>query len=94
MRGWPKPKSVRDIQVFIRFTNFYKHFIQGFSKIATLLTLIMKISASDTDGAIGDKKQNRFSEKISKMTKSKSTKSSSESGFLTFEARIAFIPLR
>ena len=34
--------SVRDIQVFIGFANFYQRFIRGFSKIATLLTLMLK----------------------------------------------------
>ena len=27
MRNWPEPKSVRDIQVFLGFGNFYRHFI-------------------------------------------------------------------
>ena len=34
VKFWPEPKSVQDIQVFIRFANFYWRFIQGFSKIA------------------------------------------------------------
>lgn len=27
VKNWPKPKSVRDIQVFLGFTNFYYRFI-------------------------------------------------------------------
>ena len=27
IKDWPKPKSVRDIQVFFGFANFYCHFI-------------------------------------------------------------------
>ena len=27
VKTWPKPKSVKDIQVFIRFANFYRRFI-------------------------------------------------------------------
>ena len=27
VKAWPKPKSVQDIQVFIRFANFYRRFI-------------------------------------------------------------------
>ena len=46
VRSWPEPKSVRDIQVFISFTNFYWQFIRGFSKIAALLTLMLKITGS------------------------------------------------
>ena len=27
VRNWPKPKSIRDMQVFIDFANFYRRFI-------------------------------------------------------------------
>ena len=55
VKAWPKPKSVQDIQVFIGFANFYRRFIQGFSKIATLLTSMLKPSLQPTDAppAIG-----------------------------------------
>lgn len=43
---WLKPKLVEDIQVLIRFANFYQCFIQGFNKIVVLLTLILKILAN------------------------------------------------
>ena len=49
MKNWPEPTSVRDIQVFIGFANFYRRFIQGFSKIATLLISIFKITRSSHD---------------------------------------------
>ena len=39
---WPNPKSVKDIQVFLGFTNFYWQFIQGFSCIAILLNSMLK----------------------------------------------------
>ena len=42
MKNWPKPTSVRDIQVFIGFVNFYQRFIQGFSKIVASFTLMLK----------------------------------------------------
>ena len=42
VKNWPEPTSVRDIQVFIGFANFYRHFIRGFSRIAALLTSILK----------------------------------------------------
>ena len=42
VKNWPEPKSVRDIQVFLGFANFYWRFIQGFSRIAALLTSILK----------------------------------------------------
>lgn len=42
VKAWPKPKSLKDIQVFLRFANFYQHFISSFSKTVILLTLILK----------------------------------------------------
>ena len=46
VKEWPKPKLVRDIQVFLGFANFYQQFIQSFSKIAILFTSILKIIVS------------------------------------------------
>ena len=46
VRKWPEPKSVRDIQVFLGFANFYRQFIQGFSKIAAPLTSMLKMTGS------------------------------------------------
>ena len=43
---WPELESVRDIQVFLGFANFYRQFIQGFSQIAAPLTLILKTLGS------------------------------------------------
>ena len=43
-RNWPEPKSVRDIQVFLGFANFYCCFIWGFSKIASPLTSMLRTS--------------------------------------------------
>ena len=34
--------SVRDIQMFISFANFYRRFIQGFTKIAAPFTFLLK----------------------------------------------------
>ena len=44
VKNWPEPKLIRDIQVFLAFGNFYWRFIQGFSKIAGPLTLILRIT--------------------------------------------------
>ena len=38
--------SIRDFQMFIGFANFYKSFIQGFNKIVTLLSFLLKITGS------------------------------------------------
>lgn len=47
VKNWPKPKLIRDIQVFIRFANFYCQFIYGFNRITALLTLMLKTSESE-----------------------------------------------
>ncbi len=46
VRNWPKPKLVRDIQVFLGFTNFYWQFIQGFSRLAIPLISILKTTSA------------------------------------------------
>jgi hypothetical protein len=35
---WPEPRKVKDIQSFLGFTNFYRCFIQSYSKITIPLT--------------------------------------------------------
>ena len=50
VKEWPEPKSVRDIQVFLGFANFYWQFIQGFSKIAAPLTSMLKTTGSPEVG--------------------------------------------
>ena len=41
VKNWRKSKSMRDIQVFLNFANFYWRFIQSFSKIIEPLTSIL-----------------------------------------------------
>ncbi len=38
VRDWPEPQSICNIQVFLGFANFYRRFIQGFSRLAAPLT--------------------------------------------------------
>lgn len=38
---WPTPISVKDVQCFIGFINFYQRFIKRFSSIAALLTVLL-----------------------------------------------------
>jgi len=39
---WKAPASVKDIQMFIGFANFYRHFIKNFSAICTPITNLLK----------------------------------------------------
>ena len=48
MKNWLEPKSIRDIQVFLGFANFYCCFIQGFSRIAAPLISMFKMSRIST----------------------------------------------
>ena len=38
---WPIPSNVHDIQVFIGFANFYRRFIDRFSRIVAPITLLL-----------------------------------------------------
>jgi len=40
--AWSPPQKVFDVQSFMRFANFYRQFIKGFSKIAKPLTDLTK----------------------------------------------------
>ena len=42
IRGWPEPRSFRDIQAFVGFANFYRRFIRDFSTVAAPLTSMLK----------------------------------------------------
>ena len=37
IKEWKTPMKVKDVESFLRFANFYQHFIQNFSHIARLL---------------------------------------------------------
>ena len=39
---WKAPRSVKDVRIFIRFANFYRIFIQNFSKICKPITNTLK----------------------------------------------------
>ena len=56
VKQWPEPQSVQDIQVFLGFVNFYKRFIQGFSRIVASFTLMLKTAKlrKGRDGVGGD----------------------------------------
>ena len=42
IQEWPTPRSVRDIQCFLGFANFYRRFIPEFSRLASPLTQLTK----------------------------------------------------
>ncbi len=48
--NWPEPESVREVQSFLGFANFYRRFVKGFSRLAHSLT-------DTTEGAAQRKKK-------------------------------------
>ncbi len=58
VRDWPETQSVRDIEVFLGFANFYKGFIRNFNRIVTPLTLMLRTINKST----GDETQSTQAE--------------------------------
>jgi hypothetical protein len=44
--AWPQPTTFREVQQFLGFANFYRRFIQGYSRIAKPLTSLLKGSVN------------------------------------------------
>ena len=47
IKEWFKFKTYREMQIFLKFVNFYKHFIYCYSKIAASLTSLLKGSENE-----------------------------------------------
>ena len=89
VKNWPEPKSVRDIQVFLGFANFYRRFIRGFSKIAGPLTSILRtanliensltsVGVAEEDKVVGGGEFGGANGNSSKSQKSKKSKKSAK----------------
>jgi hypothetical protein len=57
IQDWPKPRTVRDIRVFIGFMNYYRRFIHGFSKLALPLTKLTQKGPGAARGGHAQKKE-------------------------------------
>jgi len=42
IQDWATPKTFKEIQILLGFTNFFRRFIKNYSKIVTLLTDLLK----------------------------------------------------
>ena len=40
--NWPPPSTVKEVQSFLGFANFYRRFIQGFSEVVSPITRLLK----------------------------------------------------
>jgi hypothetical protein len=38
VKNWPTPRNIKEVQAFLDFANFYRQFIEGFSRICNPLT--------------------------------------------------------
>ncbi len=68
IKDWPELQSVRDILIFLSFANFYRKFIQSFSKIAAPHTLILQTTDDEalSTQATGNKKNQEISSGIAR----------------------------
>jgi len=58
IKDWPTPTTVRELQVFLGFANFYRRFIAGYSKIAAPMTSLLKGGKQNIDW--GEKQEGAF----------------------------------
>jgi hypothetical protein len=50
IEDWPTFKSVKDVQVLMGFTNFYRRFVKKYAKVTGPITdLLMKSSAGESE---------------------------------------------
>jgi hypothetical protein len=42
IKDWPTPEYVRDVQVLLRFTNFYRRFIRKYAKVTMPISDLLK----------------------------------------------------
>jgi RNase H-like domain found in reverse transcriptase/Reverse transcriptase (RNA-dependent DNA polymerase) len=54
---WPMPKTIKDVQSFLGFSNFYHHFILDFSKLSKPLT---ELTRKDTPFSWTSEQQTAF----------------------------------
>ena len=72
VQSWPIPECIREIQIFIGFVNFYRRFIEGFSRRALGLTNMLKgtekvskkTQARKQENFLTDEARNSFHELI------------------------------
>ena len=56
---WPEPTTVKEIQAFLGLANYYRKFIEGFSRIAAPLTELTK---KEVEFNFGEEYQESFKE--------------------------------
>jgi len=64
---WTTPQKIKEIQCFLGFWNFYRQFIEGFSRTAEPLYIRTKKQCMG-DWEWGDKEQQAFDKLMIKLT--------------------------
>ena len=60
--NWKPPRSVKDVQIFIGFANFYRYFIEKFSKVCKPITDILRTKGDQQILFWGPEQDNAFEE--------------------------------
>jgi len=47
IKNWPTPMTFQNVQIFLRFVNFYRYFIEAYLRIASPLTGLLKDSKNE-----------------------------------------------
>lgn len=84
IESWPEPQSVHDIQVFLGFSNFYRKFIEGYSRISAPLSNLLR----------GRNNSGPRIKNLRLRNKSPNTRTKTTPFKLTSEAREAFYKLK
>lgn len=94
--------SIYEIYIFISFANFYEHFIQGFSRIPTTFTLILKITelldsilriVRIKDNIVVGNSSNRVDKTVKNLSKFKKLKNIKSKVYILIGAIIVFLNL-
>jgi len=47
IKNWPTPMTFQNVQIFLEFANFYRHFIEAYLRIVSPLTGLLKGSKNE-----------------------------------------------
>ncbi|GAA5880157.1 hypothetical protein JCM1840_007633 [Sporobolomyces johnsonii] len=60
VQSWPQPTNIREVQSFLGFCNFYRHFIRNYSTIAAMLTCLTRRDRANADFILEEKEITAF----------------------------------
>jgi len=66
VQNWAHPRSVKEVQIFIGFTNFYRRFIKDFFKVCKPITETLKGNSKDFNW--GTEQEDAFEELKKRFT--------------------------